>query len=221
MSVTTTIQDDIALIQMDDGKANAFSPDHIAALNDALDNAEADAKAFVVIGRPGRFSGGFDLKVMQGAAPEDVIALVQSGAALNLRVFENNLPSVMAVSGHAMAQGLFFVLSGDTRIGIKGDFKLGMPETAISMTLPPFGIALANARLNPKYLTRAVVQADNFAPDEGVEAGLLDMVVSPDALLDTAMEIAGKLAALPQKAYASNKRLIRKPYIEQIRASLA
>jgi len=220
MSVTTDIQDGIAHIKMDDGKANAFSPDHIAALNDALDKAEADAEAFVVSGRPGRFSGGFDLKVRQGATPDEVAELVRAGGWLNLRVFENKLPSVMAVTGHAMAQGAFFVMSADTRIGAKGNFKMGLPETAIGMTLPQFGIELPRARLNPKYFTQAVIQAKNFNPEECVEAGFLDMIVEPDALIKTALETAVMLAALPQKNYAANKRLIRKPYIEAIRASL-
>ena len=221
MSVTTDIQDGIAHIKMDDGKANAFSPDHIAAMNDALDKAEADAKAFVVSGRPGRFSGGFDLKVMQGATPDEVVNLVNSGGLLNLRVFDNDLPSVIAVTGHAMAQGAFFAMSGDTRIGAKGDFKMGLPETAISMTLPQFGIELPRAVLNPKYHTQAVIQAKNFNPDEAVEAGFLDMVVDPDVLISTALETAGVLGALPQENYAANKRLIRKPYIDAIRASLS
>lgn len=221
MSVTTDIHDGIAHIRMDDGKANAFGPDHIAAMNDALDKAEADAKAFIVSGRPGRFSGGFDLKVMQGATPDEVANLVSAGGRLNLRVFENKLPSVIAVTGHAMAQGAFFVLSGDTRIGIKGDFKIGLPETAISMVMPQFGIELPRARLNPKFHTKAVIQAYNFSPDEALEAGFLDMVVEPDALIDTAITTAGMLAALPQQAYAANKRLIRKPYIDAMRASLS
>ena len=221
MSVTTDIQDGIAHIKMDDGKANAFSHDHINALNDALDKAEADAKAFVVSGRPGRFSGGFDLKVMQGATPDEVTELVKAGGRLNLRVFENKLPSVMAVTGHAMAQGAFFILSGDTRIGIQGDFKIALPETAIGMTLPQFGIELPKARLNPQYHTQAVIQAKNFNPEEAREAGFLDMVVEPDKLLGTAAEVAGMLSALPQESYAANKRLIRKPYIDAIRASLS
>ena len=177
MSVTTDIQDGIAHIKMDDGKANAFSPDHIAAMNDALDKAESDAKVFVVSGRPGRFSGGFDLKIMQGATPDEVAGLVRSGGLLNLRVFENKLPSVIAVTGHAMAQGAFFVLSGDTRIGMNGDFKIGLPETAISMTLPQFGIELPRARLNPKFHTKAVIQAYNFNPEEALEAGFLDCLL--------------------------------------------
>jgi len=221
MSVTTDIQDGIAHIKMNDGKANAFSHDHINALNDALDKAEADAKAFIVSGRPGRFSGGFDLKVMQGATPDEVTELVRQGGILNLRVFENKLPSVMAVTGHAMAQGAFFVMSGDTRIGIHGDFKMGLPETAIGMTMPRFGIELPKARLNPQFHTQAVVQAKNFSPEEAREAGFLDMVVEPDKLIDTAFEVAGMLGALPQQPYAANKRLIRKPYIDAIRASVS
>lgn len=221
MSVSTDIQDGIAHIKMDDGKANAFSHEHIAALNDALDKAEADAKAIVVSGRPGRFSGGFDLKVMQSATPDEVSNLVNEGGRLNLRVFENKLPSVMAVTGHAMAQGAFFLLSGDTRIGARGEFKIGLPETAISMILPQFGIELPRARLNPKYHTAALIQAENFDPELAVEAGFLDKIVEPEVLIETALTTAGMLGALPQQSYAGNKRLIRKPYIDAIRASLA
>ena len=66
--MTLEWRDDIALITIDDGKANALSPDVIAALNDALDQIEAGApasRAMVLCGRDGVFSGGFDLKVMR------------------------------------------------------------------------------------------------------------------------------------------------------------
>ena len=41
MSATIDIQNDIALIRMDDGKANAINFEMVAALNEALDKAEA------------------------------------------------------------------------------------------------------------------------------------------------------------------------------------
>lgn len=50
---------DVALISMDDGKANAFGPPMIAAVNARLDRAADDAKGVVLTGRPGIFSGGF------------------------------------------------------------------------------------------------------------------------------------------------------------------
>ncbi|MBJ7527329.1 MAG: hypothetical protein JHD10_08840, partial [Sphingomonadaceae bacterium] len=48
MSATVEITNDIALIRMDDNKANAINFDMLAALNAALDTAEAEAKAIVL-----------------------------------------------------------------------------------------------------------------------------------------------------------------------------
>ena len=43
---------DVALITMDDGKANVFGPPMIAAVNAQLDRAADEAKAVVLTGRP-------------------------------------------------------------------------------------------------------------------------------------------------------------------------
>ena len=59
MSATLTIENEIAVITMDDGKANAINPAMLDALNAALDEAEKSAKAIVITGRPDRFSGGW------------------------------------------------------------------------------------------------------------------------------------------------------------------
>ena len=62
--ITSTRQGDVLVIRMDDGKANALSNASIDALNAALDEAERDAGAVVLVGRPGRFCAGFDLSVI-------------------------------------------------------------------------------------------------------------------------------------------------------------
>lgn len=221
MSISTEIANDVAWITMDDGKANAVSHDLLAALNAALDEAEAKAKAVVIAGRPGRFSAGFDLKVMQAGTPEDVVALVRKGGELALRVFTFPMPVVAACTGHALAMGALLLLSCDTRIGVKGDFKLGLNETAIGMALPDFGLELPRARLHPHHLTQAVIQARVYDPEGAVEAGYLDGVVEDAALRDTAGRIAAEFATLPTQAYAANKMGIRAPVIEALKAGLA
>ena len=50
MSATVEITNDIALIRMDDGKANAINFDMLVALNSALDTAEANAKSHCIDG---------------------------------------------------------------------------------------------------------------------------------------------------------------------------
>ncbi|MEL7128279.1 MAG: crotonase/enoyl-CoA hydratase family protein [Pseudomonadota bacterium] len=219
MSLTFEIQDSVAHIQMDDGKANALGFDMIAALNEALDQGEAEAKAIIISGRPGRFSGGFDLSVMQHQ-PDKVGSLLNAGGHLLLRLFTSPRPVIAACSGHALAAGGLMLLSADTRIGIKGDFKIGLNETAIGMVLPIFGIELPAARLSPLHFTPAVIQGNLYDPESAMEAGFLDKAVAPDDLIQTAFEAAGLLSGLPQHAYHGNKLLIRKPAIDAIKASL-
>jgi enoyl-CoA hydratase len=59
----------VAVVRLDDGKANVVSHELIADLRAALERARGEASAVVLAGRDGRFSAGFDLTVM-GAGPD-------------------------------------------------------------------------------------------------------------------------------------------------------
>ena len=143
-----------------------------------------------------------------------------AGAHMLLRMFSHPQPLLGACTGHAIAAGAFMLLSCDTRIGCSGDFKLGMNETAIGMTLPVFGLELANARLSRRHLNAAVIQARLFNPDQAVDAGFLDRVVAEEDLKQQSIETAAQLAEYPAEAYAGNKLAIRKDYIARISDSL-
>lgn len=58
-------RDGILVLRLDHGKANAISTGLARELIGALETAERSADAVVLLGRPGMFSGGFDLGVMQ------------------------------------------------------------------------------------------------------------------------------------------------------------
>ncbi|MEM8765846.1 MAG: crotonase/enoyl-CoA hydratase family protein [Pseudomonadota bacterium] len=212
-------KDDVAVLHFDDGKANAVGHTLLDSLHEGLDQAAAEAKAVVVTGRDGVFSAGFDLKEIQ-KGPEAAAALVGKGAKTFLRLFSHSQPVVMACTGHAIAAGAFLLLTGDNRIGAAGEFKLGLNETAIGMSFPVFGIQLATARLDPRHLTRAVVQSELYDPDGAVAAGYLDRVLPPEQVLDAAIAQAAALAELPGAAYAKNKLDVRAPYLAAIEASL-
>lgn len=213
------IENEIAILTMDDGRANALGHAMIDALNAALDEAEGKAKAVLIAGREKRFCAGFDLDVM-GSGPEHVRKLVTAGADLLMRLYEYRLPVVMACTGHALAAGGLLLLAGDTRIGTEGDFRIGLPEVAIGMTMPVFGIELARDRLARNRFTEAVTQARIYGPADAVAVGYLDEAVSAAALMETAKARAAALAALQQPAFANTKRKERKATIELIRSTL-
>jgi len=214
-----TINGGVAVITLDDGKANAVGHNFIEALNEGLDRAQVEAKAVLISGRAGVFSAGFDLKEFD-KGPAATSALVNSGANLLLRVFSHPQPVVVACTGHAVAAGALLLLAADTRIGADGDFKIGLNETAIGMPLPVFGLQLAAARLSKRHQSAAVIQGRLFSPLHAKDAGYIDEVVHEADVMNKALGWATQLAELPAEAYAANKLGVRDAYIQAIQASL-
>ena len=70
-----------------------------------------------------------------------------------LRLFSFPQPVVVASAGHAIAAGALVLLAADTRLGASGAFKYGLNETAIGMSLPPFGMEMAKCRLSKRHQT--------------------------------------------------------------------
>lgn len=205
----------IALITMDDGKANAVSPTLLEQLNAALDQAENNAKVVVLTGRSGKFSAGFDLAVMsQGGRA--MAGLVVQGARLSQRLLSFPTPVVVACNGHALAMGGLMLLSADYRIGTEGAFKIGLNEVAIGMTMPLFGVELARGRLHPAHLGRAVINAEIYSPQAALVAGYLDQVTSEASLQEDALLIAARLAELNMSAHHMTKLRVRQSLLAAI-----
>lgn len=217
--ITYTTEGDVAVLHMDDGKANVVGHTLIDAIHENLDRAEKEAKAVVLAGREGMFSGGFDLSEFAKGA-EASMALVQRGFPMLLRLFTHPQPIVAACTGHGIAAGSFMILACDTRIGANGNFKHRLPETAIGMTLPGVLHEFAAARLSPRFLTAAVIQAKVFNPEQAVEAGFLDETCDTDQVLPRAIEEAQELAQLPTKIYAQNKLDCRQYSIQRMQESI-
>jgi enoyl-CoA hydratase len=214
------LNDGVAVLTMDDGRANALGHAMIGALKTALIRAEGEAKAVLLVGREKRFCAGFDLEVM-AAGPEHVAPLVTAGAELLMDIYTHALPIVIACTGHALAAGGLLLLVADTRVGAEGDFKIGLPEVAIGMALPVFGLELARDRLATNHLTAAVTQARIYNPVEAAQVGFLDQTAPAGALFETALGRARELGALPQPAFRNTKRKERAATVTLIRETLA
>ncbi|SFQ77449.1 enoyl-CoA hydratase [Halopseudomonas formosensis] len=211
--VSYSFSDGIARLGLDNGKANALSPEVFEALNAALDRAEQDRAVVVISGKPGIFSGGYDLKVMT-ASPEAAKGLVSIGSSLSRRLLAHPYPVVAVCTGHAIAKGAFLLLSCDYRIGVQGPFKIGLNEVAIGMTMHHAGIELARARLTNSAFNRSVINAEMFSPEQAVEAGFLDRAVPAEELEAEAMAIARQLTQLNMTAHRKTKLKARKGLLE-------
>jgi enoyl-CoA hydratase len=215
-----TLEDGVAVLTMDDGRANALGYAMIDALNTALTRADKEAKSVLILGREKRFCAGFDLEVMASGA-EHVTKLVSSGANLLMDIYSHRLPVVIGCTGHALAAGGLLLLTADARIGAEGDFKIGLPEVAIGMTMPVFGLELARDRLAANHLTAAVTQARIYNPVEAAQIGYLDQTAPITELRSTALARAKELGALNQPAFGNTKRKERAATLTLIRNTLS
>jgi enoyl-CoA hydratase len=215
--VTTERREGVMIVHLDDGKANALSFEVIAAVQSAIDEAEADdsVRALVIHGRPWRFSGGFDLGVMFGDDMSAIIGLVADGGALVHRLYGSSVPVVAACTGHALAAGALVLLGCDVRVGADIEAKVGLNEVAIKMVLPDWAFTIAGDRLSKRHAQRALANARITTPREAVDVGYIDEVVPEGEVLDRAVAVAAELAStLDPSAYQRTVRKIRGPVLD-------
>lgn len=209
-----------AILTIDDGKANVVNPALLQALHQGLDQAQRDRVAVVLKGRPGVFSGGFDLRIARQSQAE-FKRLVLDGGALTERLLSFPAPVVVASTGHAIAMGTFMVLAADLRLGLLGDYKYGMNEVAIGMILPHFAVAIAQARLAPTYMQRSVLLAEIYKPEQAQAAGYLDELLPDvealDAMVAKQLEY---IATLDFQAHAATKQRLRADALAALRQGI-
>ncbi|CAA0159010.1 crotonase/enoyl-CoA hydratase family protein [Tenacibaculum maritimum] len=208
-----------AIITIANGKVNAISHEVIEGLNSCLDKAAEEKKVVILTGQAGILSGGYDLKVMTASA-DSAKELVAKGSQLSHKMLSFPMPIIVACGGHAVAKGAFLLLSCDYRLGVDGDFKIGLNEVMIGMTMHHAGIEIAKGRLAPVFFERSVNNSEMYSPKDAVSAGFLDKVVPAEHLLPTAVKIAGMFSALNKKAHVSTKLKLRKAYLAKIEAAI-
>jgi enoyl-CoA hydratase/carnithine racemase len=218
--LSTTIEERVAVLHFDDGKANVLSRVAIDAFEAALDRAAVEAGAVCIVGREGKLCAGFDLSVMTGE-PDGARELVSRGAELLMRLYLQPQPVVVAVTGHALAAGALLVLACDVRIGADVPAKIGLNETSIGMPLPQFAVELARDRLTPAAFVRATLAAEIYDPAGAVEAGYLDRVVPADEVVQAAIAEANRLSAYRAAAYARSKEVLRRATVDRVQAGTA
>jgi len=217
--VRYSLDNGIASIMLDDGKANAMSFEMMEEINKALDQAEADNAIVAISGRPGIFSAGFHLKQL-GESPESTVKMLTMGARLSMRMLMFPQPTIIACTGHAYPMGAFLLLSADYRIGVEGPFEIGMNEVLIGISAPSVFVELAKTKLVRSYFSRTEMLGEMFDPAEAVKAGFLDQIAAPDQMMDSVMAKAEAFKKIDVKSHRMSKKRSRTPLINSMESAI-
>lgn len=204
----------VSVARMEFGRANALGPEVVETLIGGLARISGP---MVITGEGRIFSAGLDLVALDELGGEEVEDFVDRFSALMIQVLTARRPVVAAVNGHAVAGGCILALACDHRVGTVGDFKIGLNELALGLTLPASALEIARAALGPQAQRRVILAADLVDPAAAVELGVLDeLAADPAANLERACEVAREMGSAPQ-AFASVKGALVAPVAEAVK----
>jgi enoyl-CoA hydratase/carnithine racemase len=194
---------------------NAFSPELLGELSQALDEAlEAGARAVVITGQPGMFSAGLDVPLLLKLDREEMARFWKTFFDLLAQIARSPIPVGAAITGHCPAGGMVLSLYTDFRIAAAGDFKLGLNEVEVGLPMPPIIFHAFRRLIGPRAAEQLGVAGELVSPERAQALGLVDALAAPDAVIETAVKHAARLAAMPPKALAETRKLARADLIE-------
>jgi enoyl-CoA hydratase len=213
-SVTAT---NFVCVELDDHKRNALGFDLIAQIHTAVERAVEVRQPLVIEGRPGTFSAGFDLKIVNGPDPGALTRMLLAAEAMFRAIVAAPVPVIAACTGHALGAGALLLLAADYRIGLLGDCRIGFNELQIDLALPDFATELAAGRLALQHLCAATLFAKTVDSKRAVEVGFLDEAT--DEPVRAARGLATEMAAVSMTAFAISKTFLRHRLSAALQAS--
>jgi enoyl-CoA hydratase len=214
---------EVAIIKMNDGKANAMNPAFFNELNPALDQVEkSTAKMLIIEGREGFFSGGLDLKYLLNVHPEQLKGFTDLFARTLLRIFSFPIPTMAACTGHAIAGGAMLALACDRRFAKNGPFRFQINEVAIGVALPSWMLLLGSSAIPLRWQTEALLYAHVYLLSEAVDKGIFESM-APDGtdVVSHIKECTTDIASLNMTAYSLSKKRWRESAVKQVIDRLA
>jgi enoyl-CoA hydratase len=202
------LTDGVLTLRLAHGKASAMDVELLWGLSAELEAAD-EARAVVLTGTGAIFSAGVDLFRLTEEGEEYVRRFFPLLTDLIRRLFTFPAPMVVAANGHAIAGGGLMVMCGDHRLMAEGTGRLGVPELLVGVPFPAAPLEVVRWAVRPDLVQQLVYTGRAFTPREALVHGLVDEVVSPDALVDRAREVAARLAALPAEVFRLTKRRLR------------
>ncbi len=182
----------------------------LAALNAAAD--DASVRAIVVTGAGRGFCAGQDLSDPDMAAGDggkpDVGAVIEKRyVPLALRIRSMPVPVIAAVNGVAAGAGANLALGCDIVIAARGaSFIQAFSKIGL---IPDCGGTWLLTRLVGRARAMALAMTgDKLPAEEAQRIGLIWQCVDDAALMDSALALATKLAAMPSKALADTRRAL-------------
>lgn len=220
--IVTTDHGGVRELRLDRPPVNALTPELVAALHDAVTRAPGEgARALVLSGSSGRFSGGLDVPVLVDFDRPAMERLWQDFYRLLLALAASPIPIAAAITGHSPAGGAVLSTYCDYRIMAGGDFRIGYNEVAVGIPMPVAILRCVARVVGPRQAERLCGAGLLISPEEALRIGLVDELVPLERVVERAVEWANGMTALPPNAMSKTRQAARADLVRLMEEGLA
>lgn len=208
----------VRVLTLDRPPANAEDETLLADLSAALDRAADPAVRAVVLTGSGKFfCGGVDLAATQSQG-QSLAVMGPVFRDVHVKLLGLPKPTIAMLNGHAIAGGLVLVLACDYRLGLEGDYKIGLNEVAIGASFPKVAFEIVRLRLSHQRACELMLGAALYPASQAPRLGIVDELFAADKFTDTVLRRAERMAAYPRDAYAHTKLALVREAVERTMA---
>lgn len=191
---------------------NALSNALVEELDQTLQEIEQDTEIRVVIltgAGEKSFMAGADIKELQNR--DFVIAREQTKRRQQVynRIVEMKIPVIAAINGFALGAGLELALACTLRVACE-EAKLGAPEVNLAIIPGDGGTQRLPRLIGFGRAMEMVLTGDFIDAQEAYRIGLVNRVVPKEQLLETAIQLAEKLAKKAPLAIQCGKEAVNR-----------
>jgi enoyl-CoA hydratase len=211
--IDVTVRDEVTVVTLQrPDKLNALTSDMRRRL--AAEVRASRARGIVVTGAGRAFCAGEDLHEARNLS---LVEEVESFHDLTRSVLQTRVPVVAAINGLAVGGAAEWTLCFDARIGTPAA-EYFLPENGIGLS-----ISNASSFLLPRLVggraLRMVLDRPRLNAEQALAAGLLDEIVEPATLIDTAIDLIRRWTE-PGTATSVHLELLR-PSLDEVERAFA
>ena len=215
-TVLSSVQDGIRRITLNrPERLNAVNQELLLDMRTALKQAEADdATRVIILSGAGRaFCSGDDLKDFdqQVTGEEAARAYLELFQDVTREILRGEKMVIGAVHGWAVGGALEWVINLDFTI-FGESTRCFFPEVSLGLFVTGAVTTLLTKQIGPQRTKELIMFGEKFDAPTAHELGIAWKVV-PDALVaDVAMDLAKRIAALPEGSVRDLKRVVNRAY---------
>lgn len=188
---------------------NALSSEILKELTSAIAHLEADAnlRVIIIIGEGKAFVAGADISEMKDMSISQANDYAMLGAKLFQKIETLKKVTIAAINGFALGGGCELAMSCDIRIASE-KAKFGQPEVGLGITPGFSGIRRMMEIVGEAKAKEYIYSGRMFDAYEAEKVGLVNKVVSPEALMDECYKLAEEIASKSFNAVITSKKLM-------------